>query len=230
MKLLLVEDEKELSGILTRGLRKKGYAVDQAYDGEAALENYEINEYDLIILDLNLPKRDGFSVLSTIRGQDQEIRILILSARNAIEERVKGLDLGANDYLTKPFDFNELDARIRSLLRRAFIQQNQLLTCGTLRMDTAQRRVWSGTGTKHDVEILLTPKELGILEYLLLHQKQVISAETLIEHVWDSDTDLFSNTFKFHIHSLKKKLEEAGCEGTEIRNIRGQGYILRGKE
>lgn len=222
MKLLLVEDEEELSAIVAKGLRKRGYAVDVAYDGEEALASYEINEYDLIILDLNIPKVDGLDVLRQIRSTDTTMKILILSARSGIDDRVLGLDLGANDYLIKPFDFMELDARVRTLLRVSFTQRPPVLSCGALYLDTSSKIAWA-----EDTEFHLTKKEYAILEYLFLHLNCVISAEELVEHVWDSDADLFSNSLKYHIHALKKKLGEApGCASL-IQNLRGQGYILK---
>lgn len=222
MKLLLVEDEEELSAIIAKGLHKRGYAVDAAYDGEEALACYEINEYDLIILDLNLPKIDGLEVLRQIRAQDSKMKILVLSARSEIGDRVLGLDMGANDYLIKPFDFMELEARVRTLLRVTFAQLPSMLSCGALRLDTLSK-----TASAENIEFHLTKKEYAILEYLFLHQGCVISSEELIEHVWDSEADLFSNSLKYHIHSLKKKLGSAdGCSEL-IANLRGQGYILK---
>lgn len=222
MKILLVEDEKELSAVLAKGLQKLAYAVDTAGDGEEALSMLEINEYDLVVLDLNLPKIQGMEVLRRIRG-DRDVRspdckVLILSARNQVQDKIEGLDLGANDYLEKPFDFGELSARIRNLLRWVHGQQPSILMLGTLSLDTAARCA-SVKGTK----VGLTNKEYGILEYLASNRGRVVSAEELIEHVWDSQADPFSNSFKFHIFSLKKKL---GIDGL-IQNIRGQGYILR---
>lgn len=220
MRILLVEDEKLLSGYIAKGLQSSGYAVDAVYDGEEALYEYSINEYDLIVLDLNLPKKDGIEVLQEIREQDANIKIIILSARSKIDDRILGLDEGANDYLIKPFDFGELEARIRSLLRRNFAQEPSVLTVGELKLDAKSKRV-----TYLDQEIALTRKEYGILEYLMLHKGQVISAEELTEHVWDHDFDPFSNTFRYHIHSLKKKLNAAAaCDF--IQTIRGQGYRM----
>lgn len=220
MKLLLVEDEEMLSRSIAKGLGILGYAVDCAYDGEEALYLYELNEYDLMILDLNLPKLDGMEVLRRIRSQDEEFRVLILSARNTLEDKVSGLDGGSNDYLTKPFEFKELEARIRSLLRRSFTTKNTMLACGCLQIDTAAKKVrCSGQ------EIELTRKEYALLEYLMVHGGKMVSAEELIEHAWDSETDLFSNSFRFHIHSLRKKLDAAGAEGYII-NQRGHGYRL----
>lgn len=220
MRILLVEDEKTLSGYLVKGLSKRGYAVDAAYDGEEALYEYSVNEYDLIVLDLNLPKKDGMEVLQAIRKTDFSTRILILSARSQVDDRILGLDEGANDYLVKPFDFGELEARIRNLLRREFSQTPAVLSIQALKLDTgAKRAAWAGQ------EISLTRKEYGILEYLMLHKNQVISAEKMTEHVWNNEFDPFSNTFRYHIHSLKKKL--ASASGQElIRTVRGQGYIM----
>lgn len=220
MRILLVEDEKTLSGYLVKGLSKRGYAVDAAYDGEEALYEYSVNEYDLIVLDLNLPKKDGMEVLQAIRKTDFSTRILILSARSQVDDRILGLDEGANDYLVKPFDFGELEARIRNLLRREFSQTPAVLSIQALKLDTgAKRAAWAGQ------EISLTRKEYGILEYLMLHKNQVISAEEMTEHVWNNEFDPFSNTFRYHIHSLKKKL--ASASGQElIRTVRGQGYIM----
>lgn len=230
MKLLLVEDEKELSDILLKGLRKCGYAVDAAYDGEEALSCYEVNEYDLLILDLNLPGLDGLEVLKGIRAGDTETKVLILSARSQIEDRVLGLDMGANDYLVKPFDFTELEARIRTLLRVSFTQRPSVLTCGTLKLDTLSRTCFehleNTENSKKEKVFSLTKKEYAILEYLMLHKNCVISSEQLIEHVWDSEADLFSNSLKYHIHAIKKKLGQGfSCAGL-LQNIRGQGYVL----
>ena len=220
MKLLLVEDEAMLSKSVAKGLRLSGYAVDCAYDGEEALYLYDLNEYDLMILDLNLPKLDGLEVLKRIREQDVDFRILILSARNSLEDKITGLDEGSNDYLTKPFDFKELEARIRNLLRRNFATRNAVLSCGILSMDTAARQVRCAGQM-----VELTRKEYSLLEYLLSHTGEAVSAEELIEHAWDSESDLFSNSFRFHIHSLRKKLNTAGA-GDYIVTMRGHGYRL----
>lgn len=216
MKLLLVEDEEDLSAMLKKGLRKKGYAVDTAYDGEEALYMYEVNEYDLIILDLNIPAIDGLEVLKRIRSSDNRMKVLILSARGSIAQRVEGLNLGANDYMVKPFDFLELEARVSALLRVEFTQSPSVLSCGNIKINLLSKEV-----SVSDNPIPLTKKEYSILEYLFRNINSVVSAETLIEHVWDSDADLFSNSLKYHIHSLKKKLNTS-----YIKNIRGQGYIL----
>lgn len=224
MRILLVEDEKKLSASIVKGLSNAGYAVDAAYDGEEALYEYEVNEYDLIILDLNLPKKDGIDVLREIREKDNEMKVLILSARTKVDDRILGLDEGANDYLIKPFDFGELKARIRNLLRREFVQKPQDLTLNGLTVDTKAKRV-----LYHTQEITLTRKEYGILEYLMMHKNQIISAETLTEHVWNNEFDPFSNSFRYHIHSLKKKISAAS--GLDfIKTVWGQGYIIEDGE
>ena len=221
MKLLVIEDETMLRKAIAKGLRKLGYAVDEAADGDKTIECFEQNSYDLILLDLNLPKIDGIEVLKQIRAQDREVKIIIVSARTSIEERILGLDLGANDYVIKPFDFRELEARIRGLLRRQFVQKDEILVYKDIKMDMNQKSVYF-----QDKKVELTKKEYGILEYLLLHQNKVVSSEELIEHVWDSEVDLFSNSFKFHMSSLRKKLNVTGQEKDWIKNVRGQGYIL----
>lgn len=220
MKILLVEDDKIISKAIAKGLRKNGYAVDCVYDGEEALEAYEIYDYDLMILDLNIPCIDGMEVLQKIREKDMKFRILILSARNTIEDKIKGLDSGSNDYLTKPFDFGELEARIRNLIRQTSYVQDNSLSCGELQIDSAAKRAYI---KKKCVD--LTPKEFAILEYLLHHQGKVVGAEELVEHIWDREADPFSNSLRYHIHSLRKKLEEASRK-EYIVTKRGQGYYI----
>lgn len=221
MRILLVEDERDLNYAMAKGLKKSDYAVDSAYDGEEALDLFHINAYDLILLDLNLPKIDGIDVLKAIRTEDLYVRIMIVSARTAIDERVLGLDLGANDYLIKPFDFKELEARIRTLLRMNYYQNPSILTVLNLSVNTNTKKVYI-----NDTEIELTRKEYSILEYLMLHKDRLVSNEELFEHIWDCEADEFSNTLKFHMHSLKKKL--ASVSDIEyITNKRGQGYRVR---
>ena len=225
MKLLLVEDEALLSAAIAKGLRKRGYAVDCAYDGEQALELYSVNDYDLMILDLNLPELDGLEVLRRIREQDATLRVLILSARSTVPDKIAGLDSGSNDYLTKPFDFAELEARIRALLRQEVRMQDVNLSRGGVQMDTAAKQVyWQVT------PVDLTKKEYAILEYLMTHPGKVISTEELIEHVWDSEADPFSNAFRFHISSLRKKLAAASGREDLIVTLRGQGYRMAGED
>jgi len=220
MRLLLVEDEEMLSDIVTKGLRKLGYAVDSVFDGEEALDFYEAYEYDLIILDLNLPKIDGLDVLQKIRQKDTDTKVLILSARTRVSERVLGLDRGANDYLVKPFDFRELEARIRNLLRSSFSNQAVTITHKNFVLDTNAKKV-----NCKGVILHLTRKEYGIFEYLLMNRNKVVSTEQIIEHIWDSEFDSFSSTVRYHIHMLKSKLSDH-CDEEIIKTVRGQGYII----
>ena len=217
MKLLVVEDEKVLQSALKKGFTKLGYAVDTADDGEEALEYWFSSYYDVVILDLNLPKKDGIDVLRAIREENADARVLILSARNEVEDRIIGLDLGANDYLGKPFHFKELEARVHALARREFRSRSSAVVCEEgLVIDTARKAVFV-----KEEEIQLTKKEYAILEYLALHKGRVISPEELIEHIWDSEADAFSNAFKVHISGLRKKLP-----ADTIKNNRGQGYYV----
>lgn len=222
MKILIVEDEAVLRNSLVEGLKIKGYAVDFACDGEVADEKVFCENYDLIVLDLNLPKMDGFTVLKNIRHENKEIAVLILSARDGIEDKVKGLDLGANDYLTKPFHFEEFEARVRSLLRRKTVVENSVLTHDSLSLNTATREVMV-----NNMPFALTTKEIALLEYLLLHKGRVIKLEEIIEHVWDSNADMFSNSVRVHMSSLRRKLKnQMGID--PIQNIIGEGYVIRG--
>lgn len=221
MKILVVEDHATTQKAIRNGLVKFGYAVDTASDGEEALVLFEINNYDAVVLDLNLPKIDGIDVLRKIRKTNQELGVLILSARSEVDDKIFGLDTGANDYMGKPFHFKELEARLRALTRRKFIQPDAILTHGKLRIDTAQKCVFA-----NNQKIDLTKKEYGILEYLMLHLGCPVSAEELIEHVWDSEADLFSNSCKVHINTLKKKLSPFLSDTQTVQNIRGVGYYL----
>lgn len=220
MHLLVVEDERTLCETIVKSLKRLAYSVDFCFDGERALELLETEKYDLVVLDLNLPKVDGLSVLKQLRQTDRDTRVLILSARSEVSDKVEGLDLGANDYLSKPFHLAELEARIRSLTLRQFIQQDVLLACGALTFDTRSR-----IAKAEDKELSLTRKETGILEYLLANQGRPVSQEELIEHVWDNSVDVFSNSIRVHISALRKKLRESlGFD--PIRNKIGEGYLI----
>ncbi|MBU5255304.1 response regulator transcription factor [Tissierella praeacuta] len=220
MKILIVEDEKELLETIADGLRLSGYAVDTAMDGVTAEEMCYVETYDLIILDINLPKMDGFSVLKKVREYSKVVNIIMLTARSEVADRVKGLDLGANDYLIKPFHFEELEARIRSLLRRKAVQENTLLHCGELSFDTISRIAYVNGD-----EIKLTGKETGILEYLLLNWGRYVTQEELFQHVWDSEADSFSNAVRVHMSALRKKLKESTGRNM-ITNVIGKGYLI----
>lgn len=221
MKLLIIEDESDLAAAIQRGFVKKGYAADVAMDGAEGLEIYKINDYDLIVLDLNLPTMDGLEVLKAIRERDKLQKIIILSARSAIKDKVLGLDAGANDYLAKPFDFEELDARVRNLLRAEFVVHDTVVSFGPLKLNTKLK-----TLTVMEKQVELAPKEYSILEYLLLHSDSVVSAEEIIEHIWDSDANLFTDSVKVHISNLRRKLRAAGGEDMIISS-RGQGYRIK---
>ena len=220
MRILIVEDEKDLCQMIAKSLKESGYEVDIANNGNEAMELLDVENYDLIVLDLNLPEIDGMEILEEFRTFNQDTKIIILSARSQIKDKVEGLDKGANDYLSKPFHLDELEARIRSLTRRNFITNNQMLSYKNLNYDSKKRIV-----KIDDKEISLTRKELGILEYLLLNRGRPISQEELIDHVWDSSVDLFSNSIRVHISALRKKLKKA-LKYDPIINRVGLGYQL----
>lgn len=223
MRILVVEDETSLCETIAKGLRLDGYEVDLCFDGDEAWDMILSEGYDLIILDLNLPGMDGMEILKNIRNEDIETNILILSARSTLQDKIDGLDGGANDYLCKPFHFEELEARVRSLTRRRVIQNNIVLKCGELSLDTKAR-----TAFAKGCELSLTRKELGVLEYLMLHQERLVSQEELIQHVWDQSVDSFSNSIRVHISALRKKLKSAlGYD--PITNRIGQGYLIGGR-
>lgn len=220
MRILVVEDEKTLCETIAKGLRLDGYEVDTCFDGEEAWDIILSESYDLVILDLNLPSIDGMEVLKNIRKEDSETSVLILSARGQLQDKIDGLDGGANDYLCKPFHFEELEARVRSLTRRRVIQNNLILECGELSLDTKARTVLAKGET-----LSLTRKELGLLEYLMLHRERPVSQEELIAHVWDGSVDSFSNSIRVHISALRKKLR-ASLGYDPITNRIGQGYVI----
>lgn len=221
MRLLIVEDEKQMCDAVARSLYAAGYEVDTCYDGAEALECILAENYDLIVLDLNLPGMDGMEILKELRQRNEETKVLILSARGQIVDKVEGLDAGANDYMEKPFHLQELEARIRSLTRRKFVQKDICLECGGIRFDTIKREVYA-KGNK----VSLTRKENGILEYLLFNIGRPVSQEELIEHVWDASVDSFSGSIRVHMSSLRRKLKaELGYD--PIINKVGEGYKLR---
>ena len=224
MRILVVEDEKALCDAIARSLRHLAYSVDCRHDGRSAMDLLAIETFDLVVLDLNLPAADGITVLETLRETDQDTKVLILSARSDIADKVGGLDAGANDYLTKPFHLEELAARIRSLTRRRFVQDNSVLTCGALSFDTK-----SPKASANDLALSLTRKETGILEYLMLNQGRPVSQEELLEHVWDCSVNSFSNSARVHMSALRKKLREA-LGHDPISNRIGQGYVMEGSE
>lgn len=220
MHILVVEDERALCETIVRSLRRLAYSVDCCYDGNRAIELLGVEQYDLVLLDLNLPGADGMTVLRTLRQSDRDTRVLILSARSEVMDKVEGLDAGANDYLAKPFHLEELEARIRSLTRRQFTQNDVILSCGRVSFDTKTR-----SAMVDGRRLTLTRKEIGILEYLLLNQGRPVSQEELLDHVWDNSVDSFSNSIRVHISALRKKLRaELGFD--PIRNRIGEGYVM----
>lgn len=221
MRLLLAEDELDLTQALAKGLRRQGYAVDLAYDGEEAWMLTEVNEYDLLILDLNLPKIEGLEVCRRVRAIQPALLILMLTARSGPADRVRGLDLGADDYVVKPFHFPELLARIRALLRRDMRARATLLQHKDLKLDTGARLAW-----QQHRQLNLTRKEFSILEYLLRHPGEVVSQETLLEHIWDTQANPFTNTVRVHINSLRRKLGDEIETPCYIETLIGQGYRL----
>lgn len=221
MRILIVEDELDLANALARGLRQKGYAVDIAVDGEKGWELGEINEYDLAILDLSLPKVDGLEVCRRFRSNKPEMLILMLTARSRLEDKIIGLNLGADDYLVKPFHFEELTARIGALLRRDLRVREPILCRGDLRLDPAGRIAW-----QRKQRLDLTNKEFAILEYLMRHPGEVVSQEDLIVHIWNEDVNLFTASVRVHIHSLRRKLGDSAKCPHYIETIAGSGYRL----
>ena len=220
MRVLVVEDDLDLIDLLEEGLTMYGYAVDKAYDGEEAIDMAYVESYDVIVLDINLPKKDGFEVLEEVRKNDQEVNIIMLTARSDIDDRVKGLDYGANEYMVKPFDLKELDARMRALLRRKSVTEANIIEACGMKFDTTTREAYVG-----DTKLNLTLKETGILEYLFLNQEKYVSSEELIDHVWDSNADSFSNSVRVHMSSLRKKIKEVSGEN-KIENVIGKGYRI----
>lgn len=220
MRLLLAEDQRDTADLLAKGLREHAYAVDVVRDGAAALEAAELNDYDLIVLDILLPHVSGLDVCRTLRGQNAHTPILMLTALDAVGDRVAGLDAGADDYLTKPFAFDELLARVRALLRRRPLLQQRTIAAGDLRIDTVTRRV-----TRGGRSIDLTAKEYSLLEYLASRPDEVVTRAEIAEHVWDERYDSFSNLIEVYVQRLRRKLDDPN--GAElIHTRRGQGYVF----
>ena len=222
MRILIIEDEKKLCEAIGKSLHSAGYEIDVCYDGREALEMIFIEEYDLRVLDLNLPGVDGMDILKLLRDENEETKVLILSARSQIADKVEGLDAGANDYMEKPFHLKELEARVRSLTRRKFVQKDVCLECDGVIFDTKER-----TAYVNGEKVLLTRKENGILEYLLLNQGRPVSQEELLDHVWDITSNNFSNSIRVHMSSLRKKIK-AVLGHDPIENKIGEGYKIGG--
>jgi DNA-binding response OmpR family regulator len=223
MRLLVVEDEEDLAEGLRVGLARTGYAVDVALDAAEAYDRLTVHEYDLMLLDVNLPDGDGFTLCRSLRNGDVDtpgdgdLRVLMLTARGGLDDRVRGLDEGADDYLVKPFALAELLARVRALLRRDTAGTSAVLTVGEIVLDVARHTVTLG-----GARLTLTPKEFGVLEYLMTRPGHVVSSEELLEHVWDANADPFTQTVRVTVGTLRRKLGEGSIE-----TVVGRGYRLR---
>jgi two-component system, OmpR family, copper resistance phosphate regulon response regulator CusR len=220
VRILLVEDEARVAGFIARGLREESYAVDVAADGEQALYAASVNPYDLVILDVMLPVKDGYAVCRELRAAGYRGPVLMLTARDAVDDRVAGLDSGADDYLTKPFDFKELLARLRALLRRSTQLRPPVARVADLVLDTASHTVERGGKA-----VPLTAKEYALLEYLVLNEGRVVGREQIAQHVWDEMFDPFSNLIDVYVKRLRDKLDAGGGRRL-IHTRRGEGYIL----
>lgn len=221
MRILVVEDSRRLAGIIKRGLQEDAYAVDNAYDGEEAQYMAETTPFDLIILDIMLPKKDGLTVCRELRAKGINTPILMLTAKDTTEDKVTGLDSGADDYLVKPFAFAELMARIRALLRREALPKTPKLQVGDLSMDGQTREVWRGQR-----KIELTAKEYAILEYFMRRPNVVVTRTMLGENVWDYEFDGISNIIDVYVRRIRRKIDQDG-QGSLIQTLRGTGYRLR---
>jgi len=220
MRILLVEDEPDAAQMLAKGLREQSYAVDVAKDGETAVYQAGVNDYDLVILDVMLPLKDGFEVCRELRAEGLSFPILMLTARDAPPDRVVGLDMGADDYLTKPFDFHELLARLRALLRRGPALRPETVEVSDLSIDMRARRVRRGAR-----QIELTAKEYALLEYLARRAGEVVSRAEIAEHVWEENFDPFSNLIEVYVQRLRRKIDE-GHTPKLLRTRRVEGYVL----
>lgn len=220
MQILIIEDEVKLAESVKRGLEQNGFSVVMVHDGREGLEEIEINytEFDLVILDINLPNINGLEICMTVRSQDIKIPIIMLTARDTVEEKVAGLNSGADDYLVKPFSFIELLARIKSLLRRPTTVLFTKLKAGEIVMDPTNKRVW-----RINDEVKLTTREFSLLEYLVRNKGRIVTREELLSHVWDQSFDPSSNVIEVHITNLKKKIS-GESEREIIKTIRGSGY------
>lgn len=221
MRILFAEDERDLNDIITKKLTSQGYSVDSVYDGEEAIDILSYTDYDAVILDIMMPKADGFAVLRALRGAGKNTPVLFLTARDSVQDRVAGLDSGANDYLVKPFSVEELLARIRAMTRTAFGVSDSLLTVGDLTMDTAAKVVKRG-----GKEIPLSAKEYALLEYLMHNAGIVLSREKIENHIWNFDYEGGTNVVDVYIRYLRKKIDE-GYDKKLIHTVRGRGYVLR---
>ena len=221
MRILLAEDERDLNNILTRKLRDAGYSVDSCFNGRDALEYLQSADYDGAVLDVMMPKMDGFEVLRTVRASGKNTPVLFLTARDSVADRVKGLDLGANDYLVKPFSMEELLARVRALTRSGFAVSSSVITAGDLSLDLANHTASRGGRT-----IELTAKEYELLSYLMHNKNVVLSREKIEDHIWNFDYEGGTNVVDVYISYLRRKIDD-GFDEKLIRTVRGSGYMLK---
>lgn len=221
MRILVVEDEKKVSSFIKRGLEEEKYEVDVAFDGDEGIKLALDRQYDAIILDWMLPKQDGLSVLKELRAQRKATPVLMLTAKDTVDDIVAGLDSGSDDYLTKPFAFAELLARVRALLRRSEMDRGAELRFGELRIDPVTHKVWRG-----DKEIDLTAKEYALLEYFMRNPNQVLTRTMIADHVWDYTFDSFTNIIDVYVNYLRKKIDR-DADKKLIHTVRGVGYILK---
>ena len=224
MRILLVEDEARIADFITRGLSEQGYAVDVARDGEEAISWTDVAVFDLIILDIMLPGRDGIEVCSTLRKRGLDTLILMLTARDAVEDRVRGLDSGADDYLVKPFAFAELLARLRALMRREPTVAGNVIQVGDLRLDTTTWEV-----SRQGAAIELTTKECRLLEYLMRHPNQILTRTMIAEHVWNYEFDNATNVIDVHIRNLRRKIDDP-FTAKLLQTVRGAGYRISSRQ
>jgi DNA-binding response OmpR family regulator len=218
MRILIVEDEHRIANTIKKGLEQERYAADVVYDGNDGYDMASTEDYDLLILDRMLPGMDGMKIVANLRKDNNHVPILILTAKSQIEDKIAGLNQGADDYLSKPFSFEELLARIRALLRRPKNQISSKLTCGNISLDTISYEVKKG-----DKTLVVSQKEYALLEYLMRNQKRVVSKDDIISHVWDYDADILPNTVEAFIGSLRKKIDN-NSKKSVIQTIRGFGY------
>lgn len=224
MRILVVEDDKKVASFLEKGLREEGYSVDVAHDGSDGLMRAHVYDYDLILLDIMLPGRSGLEVVRELRAKEKAVPVLMLTARDTQDDVVMGLDAGADDYLTKPFGFDELLARVRALLRRGGASRPDRLIYDDVQLDRVKHVAVRG-GNRLD----LTPKEFQLLEYLMLNVERVVRRTELLEKVWDLQFDPMSNVVDVHVGHLRRKLRRAG-EGPLVHTVRGVGYVFQRDE
>ena len=221
MRILVIEDEKKIASFIKRGLKEQGYAVDLAHAGDEGLFKAEINPYDLIVLDIMLPGKDGLFICRELRKKKITVPVLMLTARDEIEDKISGLDSGADDYLTKPFAFGEFLARIRALLRRKDEAKTTKLKVADLELDQLSHKV-----TRAGKEIDLTNTEYSLLEYMMINANQLVTRTMISEHVWNEDFDSFSNVINVYVNYLRNKID-TGFDKKLVHSVRGRGYILK---